>query len=268
MLRRIKLPKQRLLCERHASTLTRPEANLLHPELAQSGDNRPPPISRSAPVAAFSIMSTRSVFIGSTLTLIRTLRLSMRNLLQISDTTISMGHDIPRNATWIQQSLKTIGVQACCVNDHVKSSPPGFRENLLVTKGLFREAESPLSTAAAILRSELTLPRMFQLINAIVGSVSRIWTPAVKSSTIGVERQRTLVITAMTMPKIGIKVRTTAKTRIGIGTRDLSETQEVVAETLQAIDCYLLPILILCVTLAYLAYMSMSCLTQEHGLYQ
>ena len=159
----------------------------------------------------------------------------MRNLLQISDTTISMGHDIPRNATWIQQSLKTIGVQACCVNDHVKSSPPGFRENLLVTKGLFREAESPLRTAAAILRSELTLPRMFQLINAIVGSVSRIWTPAVKSSTIGVERQRTLVITAMTMPKIGIKVRikvrTTAKTRIGIGTRDLSETQGVVAET-------------------------------------
>ncbi len=34
----------------------------------------------------------------------------------------------------------------------------------------------------------------------------------------------------------------------------------------QAIDCYLLPFLILCVTLAYLAYMSMSCLTQERGI--
>jgi hypothetical protein len=32
----------------------------------------------------------------------------------------------------------------------------------------------------------------------------------------------------------------------------------------QAIDCYLLPFLILRVTLAYLAYM-MSCLTQERG---
>ena len=51
-------------------------AKLRHPELVQSGDNMPPPISRSAPVAAFSIMSTRSVFIGSALTLIRTLRLS------------------------------------------------------------------------------------------------------------------------------------------------------------------------------------------------
>ena len=33
----------------------------------------------------------------------------------------------------------------------------------------------------------------------------------------------------------------------------------------QAIACYLLPFLILRVTLAYLAYMSMSCLTQECG---
>jgi hypothetical protein len=32
-----------------------------------------------------------------------------------------------------------------------------------------------------------------------------------------------------------------------------------------AIDCYLLPFLILRVTLAYLTYMSMSCLTQERG---
>ena len=33
----------------------------------------------------------------------------------------------------------------------------------------------------------------------------------------------------------------------------------------QTIDCYLLPFLTLRVTLAYLAYMSMSCLTQERG---
>jgi hypothetical protein len=210
-------------------------ANLRHPELAQSGDNRPPPISRSAPVAAFLIMSTRSIFIGSTLTLIRTLRLSMCNPLQGSDTTISMGGGISRNATWIQRCPKTIGVQACYVNGHVKRSLPGFRVNLLVAKGLYREAESPLSTAAAIPRSKLTLPCMSRLINAIVGSVSRIRTPTVNSSTIGVEKQRALVITAMTMPKIGTEARTTAKTRIGIGTRDLSETQEVVAETLHKI---------------------------------
>ena len=33
----------------------------------------------------------------------------------------------------------------------------------------------------------------------------------------------------------------------------------------QTIDCYLLPFLILRITLAYLAYMWMSCLTQERG---
>jgi len=181
-------------------------------------------------------MSTGSVFIGSTHSLIRTLQLSMRNPRRGSDTTIRMGGGgISRNVTWIQRCPRTIGVQAFCVNGHVKRSLPGFRVNLLVAKGLYREAESPLSTAAAIPRSELTLPCMSQLINAIVGSVSRIRTPAVKSSTIGVERQRALVITAMTMPKIGIEARTTAKTRIGIGTRDLSETQGVVAETLHRI---------------------------------
>jgi hypothetical protein len=57
--------------------------------------------------------------------------------------------------------------------------------NLLVAKALYREAENPLCTAAAIPRSELTLPYMSQLINAIAGSVSRIRTPAVKSTTIG-----------------------------------------------------------------------------------
>ena len=105
----------------------------------------------------------------------------------------------------------------------------------LVANGRYREAESPLSTAAAIPRSELTLPCMSRLINAIDGSVSRIRTPAVMSSTIGVERQRALAITAMTMPRIGIEARTTARTRIGIGTRDLFEPQGVVAETLHRI---------------------------------
>jgi hypothetical protein len=146
----------------------------------------------------------------------------------------------------------------------------------------------------------------------------------------------------VTTPKIGITARTTEKTRIGIGTRELDTIRGVVAETLhrivaatpgtrwkttgkareicgtrkkvktleidaatlhliqrgidqatvsvlklmmiipmyarfsmlrrwlmkltgQTIDCYLLPFLILRVTLAYLAYMLMSCLTQERG---
>ena len=56
----------------HANILMRLGANLRQQELAQSGDSRPPHISRSAPVAAFSIVSTKSVFTGSTLTLIRT----------------------------------------------------------------------------------------------------------------------------------------------------------------------------------------------------
>jgi hypothetical protein len=111
----------------------------------------------------------------------------------------------------------------------------GFRVNLLVANDRYREAESPLSTVAATPRYELTLPCISLLIYAIAGSVSRVRTPAVKSSTIGVERQRALAITAMTMPKIEIAARTTAKTRIGIGTGELSETQGVVAETLQQI---------------------------------
>jgi hypothetical protein len=44
--------------------------------------------------------------------------------------------------------------------------------------------------------------------------------------------QRALAITERTMPKIGITARTTAKTGNGIGTKELSETQGVVAETL------------------------------------
>ena len=52
-----------------------------------------------------------------------------------------------------------IGVRVCCENDYVRSIFPGFfRVNLLVVNGQYREAESPLSTVAAIPRSELTLP--------------------------------------------------------------------------------------------------------------
>jgi hypothetical protein len=117
-------------------------------------------------------------------------------------------------------------------NDYVRRIFPGFRVNLLVANGRYREAESSLSTVAAISRSERTLPCISRLINAIAGLESRIRTPAVKSSTIGVERQRALAITDRTMPKIGIAARTTAKIGNGIATKELSETQGVVAETL------------------------------------
>ena len=107
-----------------------------------------------------------------------------------------MGGGISKNATWIRRCTRTIGVQACCENIHVKRSLLGFRVNLLVANGRYCEAESPLSTAAAIPSSELTLPCISWLINAIAGSMSRIRTPAVKSSTIGVERPKALAINA------------------------------------------------------------------------
>ena len=62
-------------------------------------------------------------------------------------------------------------------------------KSLLEANGRYRAAESPPNTVAAIPRSERTLPCISRRINAIVGLVSRIWTPAVRSSTISVERQ-------------------------------------------------------------------------------
>ena len=65
--------------------------------------------------------------------------------------------------------------------------------------------------------------------------VSPIRTLAVKNSTIGVERQRVLTTADMTMLKIEIATRTTARTGNGIGMADPSATQGVVAETLRRI---------------------------------
>jgi hypothetical protein len=82
------------------------------------GDSRPPPIS--PPIAAFSIMSTRIDFIGHTLILIRTLRLSMRDLLWGFDTTIRLGDGISKNVTWIQLCRRMTEVEAS-----TKTSPAG-----------------------------------------------------------------------------------------------------------------------------------------------
>jgi hypothetical protein len=79
-------------------------------------DIRPPRISRSAPVAEVSIMSTRIVIIGPILILIRTLRLSMRNLPWGFDTTIRLGDGISKSVTWIQLWRRMTAGQACNEN--------------------------------------------------------------------------------------------------------------------------------------------------------
>jgi hypothetical protein len=99
------------------------------------------------------------------------------------------GGGISKNATWIQLCTRMIAVQACCENGHVWKILPGFRVNLLVENGRYRAVESPPKTVAAIPRSGLTLPYISRRTNAIVGSVSRIRTPAVKSSMSSLKRQ-------------------------------------------------------------------------------
>ena len=141
MPRKTWLQRQRRLSERPAGTPTRLVVNLRRPELAQGRDIRPPRISRSAPVAASSIMSTRIVFIGPILILIRTLRLSMRNLPWGFDTTIRLGDGISKNVTWIQLCRRMTAVQAC------NESGPGwtilldFRADLWAASGQYRAAE-------------------------------------------------------------------------------------------------------------------------------
>ena len=280
--------------------------------------------------------------------LIRTPRLSMLNPPWGSDISISIGGGISKCATWILPCARTIEMRVCSESDCAKRIFLCIRVNPLVESGLCLEVESPLRTVAVIPRSEQTRSRISHLTNAIAALVSRTRNPAVRNSTIGVERQRALTIADMTMPKIGIATRTTARTGNRISTAEPSATQGVVAETLrrivaatperkwtitrsargihgtrrtvktqeksdatslltqrgidqatvsvlklmmiipmharfsmlrrrlmkltgQTIDCYLLQFLTLRVTLAYLAYMSMSCLTQERlvdGLYQ
>jgi hypothetical protein len=177
-------------------------------------------------------MPTRTVIIDSTPFSRRTLRSNMRNPPWGYDTTLSMGGDILRNGTWIRRYTRMIARQAC-------TTLPGFRGSLLVANDRYRAAETPPSTVAANPRSELTLPCISRHINAIVGSVSQIRTPAEKSSRIGVGRQEALEITAMATPKIGSVARTTARTTArtvsGIGTRGLLATRGVAAGTLRQI---------------------------------
>jgi hypothetical protein len=169
----------------------------------------------------------------------------------------------------------------------------------------------------AILLRKQTLSRISRLINETAVLVNRTQTLAEKNSMISVARQRALGNAGMTMPRIGIAVRTTARIESGIGAVETTATQGVVAETLhriaaatprrewtitrsarrmretrravktpredtanslpirrgidqttvsilkltgQTINCCLPLSLTLRVTLAYLAYMSMSCL--------
>jgi hypothetical protein len=114
---------------------------LRHPKLAQRGDSRPPPISRSPPIAAFSIMSTRIDFIGHTLILIRTLRLSMRDLLWGFDTTIRLGDGISKNVTWIHLCRRRAEVQACNEGGRGWSILLDFWANLWAASDLYRAAE-------------------------------------------------------------------------------------------------------------------------------
>ena len=117
--------------------------------------------------------------------------------------------------------------------------------DLSAASGRYRAAEIPPFTVAAILRSERTLPCISRHINAIVGSLSQIRTLAVKSFTSSLGRREILAITAVTtpridspavtMPKIEIAARTTARTRIERGTREQGAIKGVVAETLHQI---------------------------------
>ncbi len=187
MPRKTWLQRQRLLLERHAGTPTRLVVNLRHPELAHGRDSRPPPLSRNAPVAAFSIMSTRIVFIGPILILIRTPRLSMRNPPWGFNITIRLGDRILKNVTWIELCRRTIEVQACNESGHCWTILLGFRANLWAVSGRYRAAEIPPYTVAGIRRSEQTLPCISRHINAIGVSVSQIRTLAVKNFTNSVE---------------------------------------------------------------------------------
>jgi hypothetical protein len=102
-------------------------------------------------------MSTRIVFIGPILILIRTLRLSMRNLPWGFDTTILLGDGISKSVTWIQLWRRMTVVQACSESGPGWTSLLDFRANLWAASGQYRAAEIPPYTVAAILRSALTL---------------------------------------------------------------------------------------------------------------
>ena len=190
MPRRTWLRRQRRFSERLAGTPMRLVVSLRRPGLEQENDSKPPPIDRSVPVAAVSIMSTSLVFIGPILILIRTLRLSMRNLPWGFDTTmLCLGDGISKNVTWIQLWRKMTAVQACRESGHVWKNQLDCRANLWAASGQFREAEIPPFTVAAILRSRLTLRCIFRHINEIVGSGSQIPTLAVKRFTSSVGRK-------------------------------------------------------------------------------
>ena len=85
--------------------------------------------------------STRIVFIGPTLILIRTLRLSMRNLPWGFDTTMRLGDGISTNVTWIHLCRRRTEVQACNESGRGWSILLDFRANLWAASDLYRAAE-------------------------------------------------------------------------------------------------------------------------------
>ena len=85
--------------------------------------------------------STRIVFIGPTLILIRTLRLSMRDLLWGFDTTIRLGDGISKNVTWIHLCRRRAEVQACNEGGRGWSILLDFWANLWAASDLYRAAE-------------------------------------------------------------------------------------------------------------------------------
>ena len=189
MPRKTWLRRQRRFSERLAGTPMRLVVSLRRPGLAHESDIKPPPIDRSVPVAAVTIMSTSLVVIGPTLILIRILRLSMRNLQRGFDTTMRLGDGISKNVTWIPLWQSMTAVQACRENGPVWKSLLDCRVNLWAASGQFRAAENPPYTVAANLRSGLTTSCISRGINEIVGSGSQIPTLAVKSFTSSVGRK-------------------------------------------------------------------------------
>jgi hypothetical protein len=186
MPRKTWLRRQRRFSERLAGKPMRLVVSLRRPGLAQGSDIRPPPIDRSVPVAAVSIMSTNLVFIGPTLISIRTLRLSMRNLPWGFDTTMRLGDGISKNVTWIPLWRRMIAVQACRESGPVWKSLLDCRAKLWAASGQFRAPRS-LPSGESSVRVDTALYISAHQRDRRIGS--QIPTLAVKSFTRSVVRK-------------------------------------------------------------------------------
>ena len=114
---------------------------------------------------------------------------------------------------------------------------PRFQVNPSVKSGLSVGVRIPLRTVMAIPLHEQTRSRISRLFNATAALVNRTQILAEKNSMIVVARQRALGIAIMTMARIVIAIRTTARIESGIGAAETTATLGVVVETLHRHLC-------------------------------